>query len=46
MYHNLSRGRRGEVVFSEANGRISQIGLVEAAAVTAIGCRSWSRADG
>ena len=34
-YDNLSRCRRGEVVFSYANGRISQIGLVEAEAVTA-----------
>jgi len=34
-YDNLSRCQRGDVVFSYANGRISQIGLVETAAVTA-----------
>jgi len=34
-YDNLSRCQRGDVVFSYANGRISQLGLVEAAAVTA-----------
>ena len=32
---NLSRCQRGDVVFSYARGRISQIGLVETAAVTA-----------
>jgi hypothetical protein len=32
---NLTRCQRGDVVFSYANGRISQIGLVERAAVTA-----------
>jgi len=34
-YDNLSRCQRGDVVFSYAYGRISQIGLVETAAVTA-----------
>ena len=34
-YDNLTRCQRGDVVFSYANGHISQIGLVEAAAVTA-----------
>ena len=34
-YDNLSRCQRGDVVFSYANGRISQLGLVETAAVTA-----------
>lgn len=34
-YDNLSRCQRGDGVFSYANGRISQIGLVESAAVTA-----------
>jgi len=34
-YDNLTRCQRGDVVFSYANGRISQIGLVETAAVTA-----------
>jgi hypothetical protein len=34
-YDNLSRCQRGDVMFSYANGRISQIGLVETAAVTA-----------
>ena len=34
-YDNLSRCQRGDGVFSYANGRISQIGLVETAAVTA-----------
>jgi hypothetical protein len=34
-YDNLTRCQRGDVVFSYANGRISQIGLVESAAVTA-----------
>ena len=34
-YVNLTRCQRGDVVFSYANGRISQIGLVETAAVTA-----------
>ena len=34
-YDNLSRCQRGDVVFSYANGRISQIGLVETLAVTA-----------
>ena len=34
-YDNLSRCQRGDGVFSYANGRISQIGLVEMAAVTA-----------
>jgi hypothetical protein len=34
-YDNLSRCQRGDVVFSYANGRISQIGLVETAAITA-----------
>jgi hypothetical protein len=34
-YDNLSRCQRGDGVFSYANGRISQIGLVETGAVTA-----------
>ena len=34
-YDNLTRCERGDVVFSYAYGRISQIGMVEAAAVTA-----------
>ncbi len=34
-YDNLSRCQRGDVVFSYAKGRISQLGLVETAAVTA-----------
>ena len=34
-YDNLTRCQRGDVVFSYANGRISQIGLVETGAVTA-----------
>ena len=34
-YVNLSRCQRGDGVFSYANGRISQIGLVETGAVTA-----------
>jgi hypothetical protein len=34
-YDNLSRCQRGDGMFSYANGRISQIGLVESAAVTA-----------
>jgi hypothetical protein len=34
-YDNLSRCQAGDVVFSYANGKISQIGLVEQAAVTA-----------
>jgi putative restriction endonuclease len=34
-YDNLTRCSRGDVVFSYANGRISQIGLVEAVAITA-----------
>ena len=34
-YDNLTRCQRGDVVFSYAKGRISQIGLVETAAVTA-----------
>lgn len=34
-YHNLSRCSQGDVVFSYANGRISQIGMVEAVAITA-----------
>lgn len=34
-YDNLTRCQIGDVVFSYANGRISQIGLVETAAVTA-----------
>jgi len=34
-YDNLTRCHRGDVVFSYAYGRISQIGLVETAAVTA-----------
>jgi hypothetical protein len=34
-YDNLTRCQRGDVVFSYANGRISQLGLVETAAVTA-----------
>ena len=34
-YDNLISCVRGDVVFSYANGRISQIGMVEAAAVTA-----------
>jgi putative restriction endonuclease len=34
-YDNLSRCQRRDVVFSYANGRISQIGLVETGAVTA-----------
>jgi hypothetical protein len=34
-YDNLSRCQRGDGVFSYANGRISQIGLVETRAVTA-----------
>jgi hypothetical protein len=33
-YDNLSRCQRGDVAFSYANGRISQLGLVETAAVT------------
>jgi len=34
-YDNLTRCLRGDVVFSYANGKISQIGLVEMAAITA-----------
>ena len=34
-YDNLTRCQRGDVVFSYANGRISQIGLVETVAITA-----------
>lgn len=34
-YDNLTRCSRGDVVFSYANGRISQIGMVEAVAITA-----------
>ncbi|MCP9889629.1 hypothetical protein KBY57_00975 [Cyanobium sp. Aljojuca 7D2] len=34
-YDNLTRSERGDVVFSYANGKISQIGLVETAAITA-----------
>jgi len=34
-YDNLTRCERGDVVFSYANAKISQIGLVETAAVTA-----------
>jgi hypothetical protein len=34
-YDNLSRCQRGDVVFSYAKGRISQLGLVETPAVTA-----------
>jgi putative restriction endonuclease len=34
-YDNLARCQGGDVVFSYANGKISQIGLVEQAAVTA-----------
>ena len=34
-YDNLTRCKQGDVVFSYAYGRISQIGLVETAAVTA-----------
>jgi hypothetical protein len=34
-YENLNRCQRGDVVFSYANGRISQIGLVETTALTA-----------
>ncbi len=34
-YDNLARCQSGDVVFSYANGKISQIGLVEQAAVTA-----------
>ena len=34
-YVNLTRCARGDVVFSYANGRINQIGMVETAAVTA-----------
>lgn len=34
-YDNLTRCQRGDVVFSYAKGRISQIGLVETEAVTA-----------
>ncbi|MEI6110287.1 MAG: HNH endonuclease signature motif containing protein, partial [Cyanobium sp. ELA712] len=34
-YDNLTRCKRGDGVFSYANGRISQIGLVETGAVTA-----------
>jgi len=34
-YDNLTRCLRGDVVFSYANGKISQIGLVETAAITA-----------
>ena len=34
-YDNLTRCERGDVVFSYANGRISQIGMVEAPAITA-----------
>jgi hypothetical protein len=34
-YDNLSRCQRGDVVFSYANGRISQLGLVETSAITA-----------
>jgi len=34
-YDNLSRCQRGDGMFGYANGRISQIGLVETAAVTA-----------
>jgi len=34
-YDNLTRCEGGDVVFSYANGRISQIGLVETAAITA-----------
>lgn len=34
-YDNLARCGRGDVVFSYAKGRISQIGWVEAAAITA-----------
>jgi len=35
-YDNLTRCQVGDVVFSYANGLISQIGLVEAAAITAL----------
>ena len=35
-YDNLTRCHTGDVVFSYANGLISQIGLVEAAAITAL----------
>jgi hypothetical protein len=35
-YDNLTRCQFGDVVFSYANGLISQIGLVEAAAITAL----------
>lgn len=34
-YDNLTRCARGDVVFSYANGSISQIGLVETTAITA-----------
>ena len=34
-YDNLARCQSGDVVFSYANGKISQVGLVEQAAVTA-----------
>ncbi|MFN9618107.1 MAG: HNH endonuclease [Synechococcaceae cyanobacterium] len=34
-YDNLTRCSKGDVVFSYANGRISQIGMVEAVAITA-----------
>jgi putative restriction endonuclease len=34
-YDNLTHCQRGDVVFSYAHGRISQIGLVETAAITA-----------
>ena len=35
-YDNLNRCQRGDVVFSYANGKISQIALVETAAETAL----------